>query len=81
VEYRYLVQRNADRARTSEYAVQVDKSERSTKDSVPLFLMAENTAMAFEEQDDKTIYLVLINCEEQYSLWPKHIAVPRGWKD
>ena len=36
--------------------------------------------MAFEEDDDKTIYLVLMNCEEQYSLWPKHIAVPNGWK-
>jgi len=36
--------------------------------------------MAFEENDDKTIYLVLMNCEEQYSLWPKHIAVPNGWK-
>jgi MbtH protein len=36
--------------------------------------------MAFEEQDDNTIYLVLVNCEEQYSLWPKHIAVPNGWK-
>jgi MbtH protein len=36
--------------------------------------------MAFEEQDDNTIYLVLMNCEEQYSLWPKHIAVPNGWK-
>ena len=36
--------------------------------------------MPAEEQDDKTIYLVLMNCEEQYSLWPKSNAVPNGWK-
>ncbi len=36
--------------------------------------------MAFEEQDDNTVYLVLVNEEEQYSLWPKFNAVPNGWK-
>jgi MbtH protein len=40
----------------------------------------ENTLMPVEEQDDKTVYLVLMNCEEQYSLWPKSNAVPNGWK-
>jgi len=37
--------------------------------------------MAFEEdKDDKTVYLVLVNEEEQYSLWPKMNAIPNGWK-
>jgi len=36
--------------------------------------------MAFEEQDDKTVYLVLVNEEEQYSLWPKSNSIPNGWK-
>jgi MbtH protein len=36
--------------------------------------------MASEENDEKTVYLVLVNEEEQYSLWPKTNAVPNGWK-
>ena len=36
--------------------------------------------MAFEEDDETTVYLVLINAEEQYSLWPKFKSVPPGWK-
>ena len=31
------------------------------------------------ENDDAT-YLVLINDEAQYSLWPSFIEIPRGWK-
>jgi MbtH protein len=31
------------------------------------------------EKDDET-YLVLVNDEAQYSLWPSFIEVPRGWK-
>ncbi|WP_375333217.1 MbtH family protein [Candidatus Tisiphia endosymbiont of Psammoecus bipunctatus] len=26
------------------------------------------------------MYLVLINHEEQYSLWPSYKAIPAGWK-
>lgn len=25
-------------------------------------------------------YLVLVNDEEQHSLWPHHLAVPAGWR-
>ena len=32
------------------------------------------------EDDDSSIYIVLINDEEQYSLWPKYKAVPNGWR-
>ena len=32
------------------------------------------------DDDDNHVYLVLVNEEEQYSLWPKHKSVPNGWK-
>lgn len=31
-----------------------------------------------DETDDQA-YVVLVNEEEQYSLWPAHKAVPAGW--
>ncbi|WP_438010578.1 MbtH family NRPS accessory protein [Sorangium sp. So ce321] len=33
-----------------------------------------------EQEDDKTIYDVVVNQEEQYSIWPKHRDVPLGWQ-
>ena len=36
--------------------------------------------MAFEEDNDKAVYVVLINSEEQYSLWPKQKSIPQGWR-
>ena len=35
--------------------------------------------MAFEV-DDKRFYVILINHEEQYSLWPVWKAIPAGWR-
>lgn len=34
-----------------------------------------------EEQEDNTIYKVVVNCEEQYSIWPADRENPLGWKD
>ena len=34
-----------------------------------------------EESEDKTIYKVVVNHEEQYSIWPAHKENPLGWKD
>lgn len=34
-----------------------------------------------EEQDDTTIYKVVINHEEQYSIWPAERENPLGWRD
>lgn len=34
-----------------------------------------------EEQGDATVYKVVINHEEQYSIWPAHKEIPSGWKD
>ena len=36
--------------------------------------------MAGEQNDDARTYTVLVNEEEQYSLWPKGNAIPNGWK-
>lgn len=37
--------------------------------------------MSFEETEDKTIYKVVINHEEQYSIWPADRENPPGWQD
>jgi MbtH protein len=34
-----------------------------------------------EEQDDTTIYKVVVNHEEQYSIWPADRENPLGWRD
>ena len=36
--------------------------------------------MTGAEDDDATIYAVVINYEEQYSIWPSHRELPRGWR-
>jgi uncharacterized protein YbdZ (MbtH family) len=36
--------------------------------------------MIREEEEDTTIYDVVMNHEEQYSIWPAHREMPRGWK-
>ncbi len=33
----------------------------------------------FEDDDDR-IYAVVINHEEQYSIWPEDREIPKGWK-
>jgi MbtH protein len=32
------------------------------------------------EEDDTDIYTVVVNQEEQYSIWPKHKDIPAGWR-
>jgi MbtH protein len=34
-----------------------------------------------EEKDDKTTYKVVVNHEEQYSIWPAHRENALGWTD
>jgi MbtH protein len=36
--------------------------------------------MAAEQDADPTIYTVVVNDEEQYSIWRKDDQVPRGWR-
>lgn len=35
----------------------------------------------FEDDDDKTQYKVVLNHEEQYSIWPADRENPTGWRD
>ncbi len=37
--------------------------------------------MMREEQEDTTIYKVVVNHEEQYSIWPAERENPLGWRD
>ena len=34
-----------------------------------------------EEREDKIIYKVVVNHEEQYSIWPTDRENPLGWQD
>jgi uncharacterized protein YbdZ (MbtH family) len=34
-----------------------------------------------DEQEDRTIYKVVLNHEEQYSIWPAERENPAGWRD
>ena len=36
--------------------------------------------MAWDEEEDTTIYRVVINHEEQYSIWPADRKPASGWK-
>ena len=35
--------------------------------------------MEREEREDNTIYKVVVNHEEQYSIWPAEREIPAGW--
>jgi MbtH protein len=37
--------------------------------------------MSDEEREDTTVYRVVVNDEEQYSIWPTYKDIPLGWKD
>lgn len=37
--------------------------------------------MAWDDREDTTIYRVVINIEEQYSIWPVDREIPWGWSD
>lgn len=37
--------------------------------------------MAWEDREDNTIYKVVVNVEEQYSIWPADRETPFGWRD
>jgi len=37
--------------------------------------------MNSDAQEDSLVYKVVINHEEQYSIWPAHRENPLGWRD
>jgi MbtH protein len=42
--------------------------------------MQENSMDPFNKSADATIYIVVKNEEEQYSIWPKRKKLPAGWE-
>jgi uncharacterized protein YbdZ (MbtH family) len=38
-------------------------------------------AIVSEDREDTTIYKVVVNHEEQYSIWPEYKENPLGWRD
>ncbi len=37
--------------------------------------------MSNEQSEDTTVYTVVVNDEEQYSIWPADRALPAGWRE
>jgi len=37
--------------------------------------------MPSDEREDTTIYRVVVNQDEQYSIWPADREIPLGWND
>lgn len=37
--------------------------------------------MSINEQEDRKVYKVVVNHEEQYSIWPAERSNPLGWRD
>lgn len=36
--------------------------------------------MSVEQEEDNTVYDVVVNHEEQYSIWPDWKEAPAGWR-
>lgn len=36
--------------------------------------------MSYDEEEDLTVYEVVVNHEEQYSIWPADRELPLGWE-
>ena len=36
--------------------------------------------MRADDADDDETYVVVVNAEQQYSIWPHRLTVPRGWR-
>lgn len=34
-----------------------------------------------QDQESKIVYRVVVNDEEQYSIWPMYKEIPNGWRD
>jgi MbtH protein len=36
--------------------------------------------MAWDDEEDTTLYQVVVNHEQQYSIWPDYKEIPGGWQ-
>jgi MbtH protein len=52
-------------------------TDGDTADSIPQW----RSTMAFEEQEDTRLYKVVVNHEEQYSIWFADREPPLGWRE
>ena len=43
--------------------------------------MTDRGNMSREDAEDTTTYKVVVNHEEQYSIWPAYKEVPAGWRE
>ena len=34
-----------------------------------------------DDNDDTTVYVAVVNDEEQYSIWPQQRLIPHGWRE
>jgi MbtH protein len=55
-------------------------SQRSSV-QLNLEINTQGDAMNIEEREDTTTYKVVLNHEEQYSIWPAERENPLGWSD
>ena len=37
--------------------------------------------MSHDDSEDTTLYKVVVNHEEQYSIWPSDREIPLGWRE
>jgi MbtH protein len=37
--------------------------------------------MGIDDTHDHTVYRVVVNHEEQYSIWPEYKDIPNGWRE
>lgn len=44
-----------------------------------MYASAVRMGVAMSWGDDDTVFAVVINHEEQYSIWPSYKAIPAGW--
>lgn len=57
-------------------------NKRSVTAALAVLAGASTQAVAqWDDEEDNTIYKVVINHEEQYSIWPADRENPLGWED
>lgn len=48
--------------------------------AVDVIKFGDINPMAWNDEEDTTIYHVVVNHEEQYSIWPEYKEIPKGWR-
>ncbi len=56
-------------------------ARRGSVAAVSAAIIEKEGKMAWDEREDTTIYKVVVNHEEQYSIWPADRENPLGWTD